>query len=152
MIFQRCSDVVEFRVEHAILDTESRRNAEFSSVSEQPRRANFRGTPRTSDDHSVQRAGFSIDQLGDLSIASSAAANACHDFVRMELVANPDFHADLCGAVHRSDTPALMLNKYRAEPTKYWLDRDGSCIHNSCRIHLPTWFADLGRKHEPDGL
>jgi hypothetical protein len=99
MIFQRCSDVVELRVEHAILDTESCRNAEFSSVSEQPRRANFRGTPRTSDDHSVQRAGFSIDQLGELSIASSAAANACHDFVRMELVANPDFHADLCGAV-----------------------------------------------------
>ena len=56
---------------------------------------------------------LSIDRLGDLSIASSAAANACHDFVRMELVANPNFHADLCGAVHRSDTPALMLNKYR---------------------------------------
>jgi hypothetical protein len=48
--------------------------------------------------------------------------------VRMELVANPDFHADLCGVVHRSDTPALMLNKYRAEPTKYWLDREGSRI------------------------
>ena len=72
--------------------------------------------------------GFSIDQLGDLSIASSAAANACHDFVRMEQVANRDFHADLCGAVHRSNTPALMLNKYRAEPTKYWLDREGSRI------------------------
>jgi hypothetical protein len=42
---------------------------------------------------------LSIDPLGDFSIASSAAANACHDFVRMELVANPDFHADLCGAV-----------------------------------------------------
>jgi hypothetical protein len=37
---------------------------------------------------------LSIDQLGDLSIASSAAAIACHDFVRMEPVANPDFHAD----------------------------------------------------------
>jgi hypothetical protein len=56
---------------------------------------------------------LSIDPLGDLSIASSAAANACHDFVRMEPVADPDFHADLCGAVHRSDSPALMLNKYR---------------------------------------
>jgi hypothetical protein len=95
---------------------------------------------------------LSIDQLGDLSVASSAAANACHDFVRMELVANPDFHADLCGAVHRSDTPALMLNKYRAELTKYWLDRDGSRIQSSCRIHLPSRFAEFIRKHESDGL
>ena len=106
--------VVESRVEHAILDTESRRNAAFRSVSEQPRRANFRGKPRTSDDHSLcDERALSIDPLGDLSIASSAAANACHEFVRMEPVANPDFHADLCGAVHRSDTPALMLHRYR---------------------------------------
>jgi len=45
-----------------------------------------------------------------------------------------------------------ILKKYYAELTKYWLDRDGSRIHSSCRIHLATWFADLGRKHEPDGL
>jgi hypothetical protein len=45
-----------------------------------------------------------------------------------------------------------ISRKYDAELTKYWLDRDGSRIHSSCRIHLPTWFADLGRKHEPDGL
>jgi hypothetical protein len=69
-----------------------------------------------------------------------------------ESVANPDFHADLYGVVHPSDTPALMLDKYRAELTKYWPDRDGSRIETSCRIHLPTWFADLGRKHESDGL
>jgi len=47
-----------------------------------------------------------------------------------ESVANPDFHADLCGVVHPSDTPALMLNKYRAELTKYWLARDGSRDRN----------------------
>jgi hypothetical protein len=29
MIFQRCSDVVESRVEHAILDTESRKKRSF---------------------------------------------------------------------------------------------------------------------------
>jgi hypothetical protein len=32
------------RVEQAVRDTESRRNAAFSSISEQPRRANLRGT------------------------------------------------------------------------------------------------------------
>ena len=65
---QRCSDVVESRAEHAILDTKTRKNAAFSSVSEQPRRANFRGTARTSDDHSPRRTALSIDPLGDLSI------------------------------------------------------------------------------------
>jgi hypothetical protein len=30
MVLQRCSDVVEFRVEQAILDTESRSNAAFN--------------------------------------------------------------------------------------------------------------------------
>jgi len=48
-------------------------------------------------------------------------------------------------------TPTIP-KKYDAELTKYWLGRDGSRIHSSCRIHLPTWFADLVRKHEPDGL
>jgi hypothetical protein len=28
----------------------------------------------------------------------------------------------------------------------YWL------ILINCRIHLPTWFAEFLRKHEPDGL
>jgi hypothetical protein len=37
MVFQDCSDVVESRVERAILDAESRRNAAFTSDSEQPR-------------------------------------------------------------------------------------------------------------------
>jgi len=40
MMSKRCSDVVESRVEHAILDAESRGNAAFTSDSEQPRRAN----------------------------------------------------------------------------------------------------------------
>ena len=46
----------------------------------------------------------------------------------------------------------LPYQKSDAELTKYWLDRDGSRIQISCRIHLPTWFADLGGKHESDGL
>jgi len=65
MIFQRCSDVVESRVEHAILDAESRRNAAFSSVSEQPLRANLRQT-RTSDDHSPRRTGPLYRPVGRL--------------------------------------------------------------------------------------
>jgi hypothetical protein len=36
-----------------------------------------------------------------------------------------------------------MPKKYDADLTKYWLDSDGSRIHSSCRIHLPTWFAEL---------
>jgi len=39
MVFEGCSDVVESRVEQAILDTESRRNAALASDSEQSRRA-----------------------------------------------------------------------------------------------------------------
>jgi hypothetical protein len=39
MVFQRCSDVAEPRVEQAILDAESHRNAASTSDSEQPRRA-----------------------------------------------------------------------------------------------------------------
>jgi hypothetical protein len=64
-VFQGCSDVVESRVEHAILDAESRRKAAFSSVSEQPRRANLRQT-RTSDDHSPRRMGPLYRPVGRL--------------------------------------------------------------------------------------
>ena len=46
MVFWGCSDVVESRVEHPILDAESRRNAAFTSDSEQPRRASPWGTRR----------------------------------------------------------------------------------------------------------
>ena len=68
MVFQGCSDVVESRVEQAILDPESRRNAASTSDSEQPRRASPWGDARTSDNDSPRRAGLSIDELGDLSI------------------------------------------------------------------------------------
>jgi hypothetical protein len=51
-----------------------------------------------------------------------------------------------------ADWPLLIREKYDAELMKYWLDRHGSRIGNGCRIHLAAWFADLGRKHEPDGL
>jgi hypothetical protein len=67
MVFWGCSDVVESRVEQAILDAESRRNAALISDSEQPRRASH-GDARTSDNDSPRRAGLSIDELGDLSI------------------------------------------------------------------------------------
>jgi hypothetical protein len=67
-VFQGCSDVVESRVEQAILDAESRRNAASTSDSEQPRRASHWGDARTSDNDSPRRAGLSIDELGDLSI------------------------------------------------------------------------------------
>ena len=67
MVFWGCSDVVESRVEQPILDAESRRNAAFSSDSEQSRRASpCRGT-RTSDNDSLRRAGRSMEELGDLS-------------------------------------------------------------------------------------
>lgn len=68
MVFWGCSDVVESRVEHPILDAESRRNAASTSDSEQPRHASPLGDARTSDNDSPRRAGLSIDGLGDLSI------------------------------------------------------------------------------------
>jgi hypothetical protein len=68
MVFWGCSDVVESRVEHPILDAESRRNAASTSDSEQPRRASPLGDARTSDNDSPRRAGLSIDGLGDVSI------------------------------------------------------------------------------------
>jgi hypothetical protein len=60
-------------VEHAILDTESRRNAAFSSVSEQPRCANLRWSRALLTTIRRRERALSIDQLGDLSIASSSA-------------------------------------------------------------------------------
>ena len=100
------------RVEHAVRDTESRRKAAFSSVSEQPRRAN--GDARTSDDHSPQRTGPLNRRVRRLVKRSSATTNACPEFVRAELVANQDFHADLGRGsdLRRPDTPTLMLKKY----------------------------------------
>jgi hypothetical protein len=46
----------------------SRRNAAFTSDSEQPRRASPWGDAPASDNDSPRRAGLSIDELGDLSI------------------------------------------------------------------------------------
>lgn len=53
---------------------------------------------------------LSIDPLGDLSIASSAAANACHDFVRMEPVANPDFHAYLRSSIDQIALHSCLIS------------------------------------------
>ena len=69
MVFQRCSDVVESRVEQAILDTESRRNAAFSSVSEQSGALTFGGRRGLLTTIRRGERALSIDQLGDLSIA-----------------------------------------------------------------------------------
>jgi hypothetical protein len=67
MVFQRCSGVAEPRVEQAILDAESRRNAASTSDSEQPRRA----SPYARELLTTTRRGeptLSIDQFCDLSI------------------------------------------------------------------------------------
>ena len=56
------------RLEHPILDAESRGNAAFTSDSEQPRRASPLGDARTSDNNSLCRADLSINKLGDMSI------------------------------------------------------------------------------------
>jgi hypothetical protein len=113
MVFQRCSDV---RVSGGARHSRYRKPQEcsFSSVSEQPRRANLRGTRGLLTTIRRGEWALSIDHLGDLSIASSAAANASHEFVRMESVANPEFQADLWRSpdLHRQDAPALMLKKY----------------------------------------
>jgi hypothetical protein len=66
MVFQGCSDVVESRVEHAILDAESRMNAAFTSTSEQPG-APALGGRADFDDDPVCRAGPSIEEFEDLS-------------------------------------------------------------------------------------
>ncbi len=65
-MFQGCSDVVESRVEHLILDAEGRRNAAFTSDSEQPRRASPWGTRGLFDNDSVWRAGLPLDVLATL--------------------------------------------------------------------------------------
>src|SRR5512132_405236 len=66
MMFQRCSDVVESRAEHAIRCRKPQ-GCSFTSHSEQPRRAGPWAT-RGLDDDSVCRAGLSIDEVDDLSI------------------------------------------------------------------------------------
>ena len=66
MVFQRCSDVVESRVEQ-LFDAESRRNAASTSDFEQPRARWPLGDARTSGNDSPRRAGLSIEELGDLS-------------------------------------------------------------------------------------
>jgi len=71
MVFWGCSDVVESRVEQAILDAESRRNAAFTSDSEQPRRASPQGDARTSDKDSPRRAGPPYKGVGRLVKRSS---------------------------------------------------------------------------------
>jgi|SRR6266513_4508893 len=112
MIFQRCSDVVESRVEHAILDAESRRNAALSSVSEQPRRANLRQT-RTSDDHSRRRTGLSIDQLADLSIAYRRPQMPAMTLLEWSQSPIRIFTLIWRGSdLHRPDTLPVMLEKY----------------------------------------
>jgi hypothetical protein len=46
MVFQGCSDVVESRVEHPILDAESRRNAALRRIRNSPRALAPWGTRR----------------------------------------------------------------------------------------------------------
>ena len=63
-MFQRCSDVVESRVEQ-LFDAESR-NAASTSDFEQPRRASPWGTRGLFDNDSVWRAGLPLDVLATL--------------------------------------------------------------------------------------
>jgi hypothetical protein len=67
-MFWGCSDVVESWAEHPILDAESRRNAAFTSDSEQPRRASPWGTRGLLTATRYDERALSIDELGDLSI------------------------------------------------------------------------------------
>ena len=67
MVFQGCSDVVESRVEHPILDAESRRNAASTSDSKQPRRASPWGTRGLVTTTRRGELALSIDHLSDLS-------------------------------------------------------------------------------------
>jgi hypothetical protein len=68
MVFWGCSDVVESRVEHAILDAESGMDAAFSSDSEQARRANPLGTRGLLTTTRCDEPALSIDKFGDVSI------------------------------------------------------------------------------------
>src|SRR5436190_665262 len=104
-----CSNVVESRVEHAILDAESRRNAALSSVRNSPGALVF-GDARTSDDHSPRRTGPLYRRVERL-------VNRIIDGPQMPAVnllewsqfANQGFHADLGGSPDRSRFTWLML-------------------------------------------
>jgi len=65
------------RVEHAARDTESRRNAALSSVSEQPRRASFRGMRALLTTIRRGERALYIDQFGDLSIDHIIGGRKC---------------------------------------------------------------------------
>jgi len=76
MVFWGCSDVVASRVEQAILDAESRKNAAFISDSEQPRRANPWGTRGLLTTTRCDESALPIDELVDLSIDRDQRRNA----------------------------------------------------------------------------
>jgi len=69
----------------------------------------FGGTRRTFDDHSPRRTGPLYRPVGRLVNRISAAANACHDFVRMEPVAIRIF-ALISGAV------PICIDQIRCQP------------------------------------
>jgi len=75
IVFWGCSDVVESRVGHPILDIESRRMQLLLRIRNSPSALAI-GDARTSDDDSVCRAGPFIDELGDLSIDREQRGNA----------------------------------------------------------------------------
>ena len=66
-MYKRCSDVVESRVEHAILDAESRRNAAFTSDLEQPWRSSPWGTRGLRTKTRYAEPALPIEELGELS-------------------------------------------------------------------------------------
>jgi hypothetical protein len=66
MVFWGCSDAVESRVEHPILDAESRRNAALLRIVNSPRALVLRA--RTSDNDPPRRVGLSVGEFCDLSI------------------------------------------------------------------------------------
>jgi len=103
-----CSNVVESRVEHAILDAESRRNAALSSVRNSPGALVF-GDARTSDDRSMWRAGPLYRRVERLVNRIIGGRNACGEFVRMVPVANQGLHADLGRGSDRSRFAWLIL-------------------------------------------
>jgi hypothetical protein len=68
MMFQRCSDVVQSRVEQAIRDAESRRNAASISVRNSPGALAFAGGRGLLTTTRRGEPALSIDQFGALSI------------------------------------------------------------------------------------
>ncbi len=98
MVFWGCSDVVESWAEHPILDAESRRNAAFTSDSEQPRRASPWGTRGLLTTTRCDEPASSIDEFGDLSI----------DRVRREKV-KPGELEQLPESKTKINHPAAML-------------------------------------------